>query len=103
MINPHNFVKNHPIFKNKGLFYAKFCQDLQEIFFILQKKQCLGSGTQELVLGQVGLKDLQSYKCRTLYPIFVDKASFYAEFSAAENVLPKYQNMPSARGLEPKN
>ena len=22
-INPHNFVKNHTIFKNKGLFYAK--------------------------------------------------------------------------------
>ena len=34
-INP-NFAKN-PIFKNKGLFYAKFCQDLQEIFFMLQK------------------------------------------------------------------
>ena len=34
-INPHNFVKNHPIFKNKGLFYAKFCRALQEIFFML--------------------------------------------------------------------
>ena len=45
VINPHNFVKNHPVFKNKGLFYAKFCRDLQEIFFVLQKKQCLGSGT----------------------------------------------------------
>ena len=34
-INPHNFVNNHPIFKNKGLFYAKFCRALQEIFFML--------------------------------------------------------------------
>ena len=32
-----NFVKNHPFFKNKGLFYVKFCQYLQEIFFIPQK------------------------------------------------------------------
>lgn len=23
--NSHNYIKNHPIFENKSLFYAKFC------------------------------------------------------------------------------
>ena len=69
-IKPHNFVKNHPIFKNKGVFYAQFCHDLQEIFFMLLKSSNWGL---ELVLGQLGLKDLQSHKCRTLYPIFAKK------------------------------
>ena len=35
-INAHKFVKNQPIFKNKGLFFTKFCLVLQEIFFMLQ-------------------------------------------------------------------
>ena len=43
-INPHDFVKDHPIFKNKGLFYAKFGRVLQEIFFMLQKSILCGMG-----------------------------------------------------------
>ena len=33
-INPYNFVKNHPILKNKGSFYAKFCW---KIFHVAKK------------------------------------------------------------------
>ena len=43
-INPHNFVKNHPIFKNKGLFYAKLHQVLHEILFTLQKSSLWSLG-----------------------------------------------------------
>ena len=43
-INPHNFVKNHPIFKNKCLFYAKFYRVLKEILFIWQKCSLWGLG-----------------------------------------------------------
>ena len=35
--NTHNLVKNHPIFKNKGLFYAKFYRLLHEMHFIFPK------------------------------------------------------------------
>ena len=41
-INPHNFVKNHPNFKNKCLFYAKFYQVLKQILFIWQKSSLWG-------------------------------------------------------------
>ena len=78
-INPQNFVKDHPIFKNKGLFYANFGLVLQEIFFMLQKSILCGMGL-ELALGRLGLIDLQNHKCRILYPIFANMTSIYAQF-----------------------
>ena len=43
-IDPHNFVRNYPIFKSKGLIYATFCRVFQEIFFMLQKSSLWGLG-----------------------------------------------------------
>ena len=43
VINPHNFVKNHPIFKNKELFMQNFVK-IYTIYFSCYKKLALGSG-----------------------------------------------------------
>ena len=41
-INPHNFVKDYSIFKNKGLFYENIFRALQEIRFMWQESNlCL--------------------------------------------------------------
>ena len=59
-INPHNFVKNHPIFKNKGLFYAKLHRVLLEILFTLQISSLWSLGPKNQFCANWGQKTCEA-------------------------------------------
>ena len=46
VINPHNFVKSHPIFNSNGLFFETFYRVLHDILFTLQKSSRWSLGSK---------------------------------------------------------
>ena len=58
-----------------------FVEFYRKYVFKLQKSSLWGMGPKNWFWANWGQKTYkQSHKCRTLYTIFANKASFYAEF-----------------------